>query len=81
MGREEENRVEACQSKLPRSRGRGRRKSRKRVGSGVFMGNDREWEAECAGGAWAGHSGDRVFWAGMVVHLSVDESPQRLSEQ
>ena len=34
----------------------------KRVGSGLLMGSDREWETEFVGGAWAGHIGDTGVW-------------------
>jgi len=48
---EQENEVEACQSEPSRSRVSERREKCKRARRGVFMGNDREWEAECAGEA------------------------------
>jgi len=79
--REKETRVETCQSRLLRQVVSRRRRKGKRGKRRVLMGNDREWEAECAGEAWAGHSEDRAFWAGMVFRLSLDESSARGWEQ
>ena len=59
--REAENGGEASKTKLPKRRVSRGRKRRKRTRSQLLMENDRGWEAECAGGAWAGHSGGTGF--------------------
>jgi hypothetical protein len=37
------------------------------------MGNDRGWAVGCVGKAWAGHSGDREIWGGLVPGLSLSQ--------
>ncbi len=51
-----------------------------RVGSLVLMENDREWVAEFAGGAWAGHNGDRGGCAGRLAGLFLAEVQVRMEK-
>jgi hypothetical protein len=46
-------------------------------GSHLLMENDRAWEAECAGGAWAGHSGGIGVYAEIALGSSLAGYPER----
>ena len=48
---------------------------------GLLMGNDRAWEAECVGRAWAGHTEDIGIWEGLVSGLSLAGFQQKRWEQ